>query len=141
LSKPFGLERTNVWNLNLELVPEIIEYQEGHKLLIENIALQNVGKIAIKPSELTLSAWVLSRDEKEGSILGTQIEKTLVKDSNLLRFYPGEYLIEPGVRYNEFEAIVVKEGDLVLLKATMIWADDDDLVTDYKIVSITNSEN
>ena len=58
-----------MWNLNLELVPEIIEYKEGHKLLIENIALQNVGKIAIKPSELTLSAWVLSRDEKEGSIL------------------------------------------------------------------------
>ncbi|OGH06570.1 MAG: hypothetical protein A2W22_02820 [Candidatus Levybacteria bacterium RBG_16_35_11] len=139
----FVIKRVNVWNLSVVIDPEIYPYKGSKKLLVINVTLKNVGNVKISPGSkgCRLTVYKLPKNKNTGESLDWEKYKTLLKDVDILRRYKGKrgyqgYEIEPNCEYDEFETLVVKKGELILIKADFWWLKNEDVINDYKVVHV-----
>jgi hypothetical protein len=145
----FILQRTGIWNLELTVTPEIVQYTPKDKLLYVAVTLKNVGKVRVTPGKngCQLSVRRLSTNAAAGTVLATESPtnrvvrwqeagEPVITDVDMLRHYdPGTYQLEPGVAYHEMEAVVLPQGSFYLVKVSF-WAgeNDSDVVTEYRMI-------
>ncbi len=130
-----GRERTDVWNLQMNVTPQVLDYSGDSNLLIIWVSLRNIGKIKFQPGTRGCLVSVYSLDQS--APLGTVLEPVdpLMEDINLLRHYDhGGYWLEPQAEYTECDAVIVPQDRPLLVKVAFWSEDDTDSITEYRVV-------
>jgi hypothetical protein len=135
--RQFYVHREDAHNLIVELKPRIVATDTGSPVLIADVYLTNIGKVAIWPAQ---PKTVTSGEGCELSVIeysdpskgqsddlpiidydrgGGRVVRRLTKH-NLLSHYAayahGNYVLNPGSKYHETSAIPVSRGKLYCLR-------------------------
>jgi hypothetical protein len=147
----FVRERESIWNLNLSLNAETLPLERSNRLVILRVDLENQGKVAIRPGRdgLQLRVVQIPKDIPPTRLIARQGlnlkgEKQIIYGYNMLAHYKTDaehpekiyYEIEPGAKYQETEAMVASEGD-ILLVSLQFFGSDGDSITQYKYLVVS----
>lgn len=115
----FRLTDTTASNIQLTVSTEVLQYTEDYRLLLIHVKPKNIGKVPVTPGKdgLIVSIYKFPSDRKPGPV-GLDSLPAIHKTDVLKKFTDG-YELEPGVEYDEVEALIVPKGTIFMAKAVM----------------------
>jgi hypothetical protein len=123
----FRVTDSTASNIQIGLATEIVKYSEDYRLLVIHVKPKNIGKVPVSPGKggLIVSVRPLPTTLKAGAV---DLEKPPeLHNANLITRFPDGYELEPGVEYDEVEALVVPKSGLYAVKATMDLGDNTEI--------------
>ena len=137
------LHRERIWNLEMTLQAEHLNYSVDSELLIIKLKLKNVGKVKIMPgpSGCRVSCRKVPHNVGLGQVVEWKKCDPVIDEIDILRHYRisggyPKYEIEPGCEYHESETLVVQKKCVYLLKAEFWWKRDADSIEEYGVIQI-----
>jgi len=113
----FRVTRTDVTNVQLTVVADVLPYSTESRLLLIHVKPKNVGKVLVDPPQaFSVTVRNFPTDVK-GGIVDIDKHPNAYPPIDLLRRFPDGYELEPGIEYDELVAIVVPKGTMYSVKA------------------------
>ena len=106
---------------------EVVRYSDENRLLLIHIKPKNIGKVLVTPGKdgLVLTVRKVPDDYKPGTVDLDKLSE--VCEVNVLKKHPEGYELEPGVEYDEVEALIVPKGAIYAVDAVMDLGDSTEI--------------
>lgn len=123
----FRVTETNASNIQLTISTEVVKYSDENRLLLIHIKPKNIGKVLVTPGKdgLVLTVRKLPDDYKPGAVDLAKLSE--VHKVDVLKKYPEGYELEPGVEYDEVDALIVPKGTVYAVDAVMDLGDSSEV--------------
>jgi hypothetical protein len=144
----YVVQHEGIWNVDLSISSESMPYKDTLRAVVVRVDLQNRGKRAVRAGEGGLELTVVRVPQglepyqpvwRTKMIFDDKGQQTVANHIDMLRHYKShgiyEYELEPAAVYQETEAILAKEGDLLLLEI-QFFGPDGDSIRQYKYVTV-----
>lgn len=120
----FQVTETDASNIQLTISTEVVKYSDENRLLLIHIKPKNIGKVLVTPGKdgLVLTVRKFPGDYKPGAVDLDKLSE--VHRVNVLKKYPDGYELEPGVEYDEVDALIVPKGAVYAVDAVMDLGDN-----------------
>jgi hypothetical protein len=120
----FSITDTAEWNPEIRVSADVLPYDSNSSLLVVHVKPKNIGKVPIElqggVKDGDISVTVSSIPSKQG--LGRINETELMKVDEIKSFVNelgGDYILEPGVEYDDLKFFVVSKDRLYFVSAQL----------------------
>jgi hypothetical protein len=122
----FSITDAAEWNPEIKVSAEVLPYDSNSSLLVVHVNPKNIGKVPIelhggvKGGDISIE--LSSMPIKHG--LGRINETDLTKVDEIKSFVKelgGDYILEPGVEYDDLKYFVVPKDRLYVISAQLNW--------------------
>jgi hypothetical protein len=120
----FSITDTAEINPVISVSADVLPYDAQNALLVAHIKPENVGKVPVELTggktggDISLTIRVLTSGIKLGRVEEDKLPQQAALDS-LVAENSGDYIIEPGVKYDDVRAFVVPKGKTYFVNAEL----------------------
>ncbi|VWM17669.1 hypothetical protein [Burkholderia lata] len=135
-------EDTHEANPNISVAAEVMPYDDGRRLLLVHVRPKNAGKVPIEldggtNGDIKITVSIVPLKLPNGPMDSDKLPAQFTVP-NFVSRYPGGYVMEPGIDYDELVPFIVPKAKTYIVHAEMMHYDDspDDEVDGSYIVKV-----
>lgn len=138
----FSVEDAHEANPNISVTADVMPYDADRRLLLVHVRPKNVGKIPIEldggsNGDIKITVGAVPAKLPNGPMDTDKLTAQFTVP-NFVSRYPGGYVMEPGIDYDELVPFIVSKAKTYIVRAEMTHYDDspDDEVDGSYIVKV-----
>lgn len=107
----FRITGTSDNNIEIGVSTDVVNYSKDLRLLVIHVKPKNIGKVPVYSGKegIVVTVRKITENQSAGDL---NLDKlTVICKNNLLaKYHDNDYLLEPGVQYNEIKTLLVPAG-------------------------------